>query len=175
MVAASNLVSDPEPTTTRVPAGASRAIAVATAALLPEHSIATSTGAVASTAWWAVRTAACEPSGQRVGPEPAPRNEHGQRQQHGIDPDVHGLVAASVNHCRADYHEDQPDRSQRDKDRGDMRDCGQDQPSGAENLNHADQSNVRLSDVLSPTLAGADQLLLRDKEFYQPASGEACR
>src|SRR6202042_455679 len=89
--------------------------------------------AVSTTAGIVMMMTPATTSGQRVRPEPAPCNENSQRQQHGIDPDVHGLVAAGVNHCRADHHEDQADRSQRDKDRGDMCDCGEDKPSRAEN------------------------------------------
>src|SRR6202453_4148218 len=76
--------------------------------------------AVSTTAGIVMVMTSATTSGQRVRPEPAPCNESSQRQQHGIDPDVHGLVAAGVNHFRAAHHEDQTDHSHPDQDSDDM-------------------------------------------------------
>src|ERR1700730_7814194 len=114
-------------------------------------------------------------SRNRVRPEPAPCDKNGQRQKNGVDPDVHGFLATSMNHRRADHHEDQADRCQRDEDRGYVSDRRQDQPRRAKKLNESDQSNVGRGVVLRPTLTRVDELVLGNKQLHQPACGEGCR
>src|ERR1700739_1235261 len=114
-------------------------------------------------------------SRKRVRPEPAPCDKNGQRQKHGVDPDIHAFLATSVNHRRADHHQDQADRCQRDEDWDYVSDRRQDQPRRAKKLNESDQSNVGRRVILRPTLTGADELVLGNKQLHQPASGGGCR
>src|SRR5271163_5048587 len=118
---------------------------------------------VRTTAGIVMATTFAAASRKRVRPEPAPCNKSGQPEKYGIDPDIHGFLAARMNACRAYHHERQADCGQRDKNWGDVSDRGHDQPRRAEELNDSDQSNVGRRVVRRPTLTRADELVLGNK------------
>src|SRR5690606_31974355 len=108
----------------------------------------------------------------RVRAEPAPRDERGQDQQHGVDRDGGELLAAGVRERGADHEQDEAGGRQRGEHGRDAERRRQDEPERAQHLHDADALDRTGREVLGPGQAKGRELLLGLGQLHQAGDDE---